>query len=86
MRVVMDLHLLLWPLLLPMRRVIRSRQRSRIVLLGTWSYTQSMRRILPITAQQLHSPEQKTFVLLSETLVTSRLTLVLGSEVNFTSD
>ena len=82
----MNLHLLSWRLLLPMRRVIRSRQRASTVRLGTWWYTQSMRRILPITAQRLHSPEQKTFVLLSETPVTSKLTPVFGSEVNSTSD
>ena len=86
MRVVMDLLLLSWPLLLPMRRVTRSRHRASAVRLGTWSYTQSMRRIPLITAPQLHSLEQKTFVLLSETLVTSKLTPVLGSDANSTSD
>ena len=84
--IVMDLHLLLWRLLLPTRRVIRSRQRASTVRLGTWSHTQSTRRILPIIALRLHSLKPKIFVLWSETAVTSMSTPVYGSEMKSIAD
>lgn len=79
--IVMILRLLSWRLLLPMRLVILSHPRASRACLETWLYTQSMRRLHLISAQQLHSLKQKIYVSLLGTPVTSMSRSHSGYEV-----